>query len=364
VRVPTVIVIVGVLQSSLAQGRCWAKLAIMRRQSVQDDLLSGGLVALKGRSRRAFARSSHLGKIDSAEEQALSLMRITMNICSRLKLSRTVALVPLMAVMLAAPVNGQQIGQSQQIFSANVIKPSGQPIIPLFDGWFPNNDGTNSLCFGYFNLNSEESLDIPLGENNHLSDDRFDALIPTHFEPVPPRYRHKFCVFTVIVPADFGVDEEIIWSLTIDEQTLSVPGRIIPPYVMDEPASGGRGNVAPWVRMSLDGPRGRGRNGIHAESVLSASVGESITIPVWIEHPEKNVWLGWSKHTGPGDVGFMLPEYGIVINNRAPATRATAVASFSEPGDYVIRMQTINTVAAFEFYCCHTNAYFNVSVSP
>jgi hypothetical protein len=28
----------------------------------------------------------------------------------------------------------------------------------------------------------------------------------------------------------------------------------------------------------------------------------------------------------------------------------------------VIRMQTIDDVAAFEFYCCHTNAYFSIQV--
>ncbi|GIT21579.1 MAG: hypothetical protein CM1200mP40_12610 [Gammaproteobacteria bacterium] len=38
-------------------------------------------------------------------------------------------------------------------------------------------------------------------------------------------------------------------------------------------------------------------------------------------------------------------------------------ATFSEPGEYVVRMQTIDTIAAFEFYCCHTNAYFHINVS-
>ena len=42
---------------------------------------------------------------------------------------------------------------------------------------------------------------------------------------------------------------------------------------------------------------------------------------------------------------------------------ANVLATFSEPGEYVVRMQTIDTIAAFEFYCCHTNAYFHINVS-
>ena len=44
----------------------------------------------------------------------------------------------------------------------------------------------------YYTMNTEQFLDIPVGENNMILDERFaDALIPTHFDPlaagVPPR---------------------------------------------------------------------------------------------------------------------------------------------------------------------------------
>ena len=55
-------------------------------------------------------------------------------------------------------------------------------------------------------MNTEESFDIPVGENNMPRAFR-RALIPTHFDPLPPAYRHVFCAFTIDVPADFGVDE-------------------------------------------------------------------------------------------------------------------------------------------------------------
>ena len=29
-----------------------------------------------------------------------------------------------------------------------MLVPAGGPIVPIFDGWYDNPDGTNSLCFG------------------------------------------------------------------------------------------------------------------------------------------------------------------------------------------------------------------------
>lgn len=256
-------------------------------------------------------------------------------------------------------VFAQQIQTANQTWSADVIRPRGQPVIPLFDGWFPNDDGSRSLCFSFFNLNTEQSLSIPLGENNHLSDDRFAAQLPTHFDPLPPRYRHKFCVFTVTVPNDFSVNDTVVWNLSSAGQALSVPGHIMPPFILDEPASVGRGNIAPLIKLSENEAGVRGRKGITAASSIQGRVGESVQLGAWIEHPDDEVWVGWAKHSGPGSVMFDELEY--TLNPaRGPAK---AQMTFSEPGSYIIRMQTIDNVAAFEFYCCHSNAYFNVDIS-
>jgi len=256
----------------------------------------------------------------------------------------------------------QQIPLSQHTWSADVIRPRGQPLIPLFDGWFPNNDGSRSLCFGYMNLNTEQSFDIPVGAQNFLADangETVEAMQPTHFEPVPPSYRHRFCVFTVQVPADFARDEKIIWTLSSSGQTLSVPGHTLPAYVMDEPISNGRGNIAPLVRLAAGADGVRGRNGIQAENSVNIAVGQTTEFPVWLEHPNRQVWVGWSKHRGPGHVTFDMPEFNTPLGSGPVIGRAR----FSKPGNYLIRMQSIHDVAAFEFYCCHTNAYFEVNVS-
>ncbi|MEC8587071.1 MAG: hypothetical protein VXY78_01730, partial [Pseudomonadota bacterium] len=60
-------------------------------------------------------------------------------------------------LLLTSSTNlAQSISQANQVWSAEVIRPKGQPIIPLFDGWYPNEDGSSTICFGFFNMNSEQ----------------------------------------------------------------------------------------------------------------------------------------------------------------------------------------------------------------
>jgi len=261
--------------------------------------------------------------------------------------------------LLPVSIYGQQIELPQQYWSAELIRPHGQPVIPLFDGWFQNDDGSNTMCFGYFNLNSKQAVDIPIGEANYLSDTRFSTLLPTHFDPLPPRYRHIFCAFSITVPEDFGRDEKIVWHLSSAGEKLSVPGHLKPAYVLDEPSSKGRGNLAPLIRLDAKGAGIRGRKGIHNRNTLSATVGQPLTVEAWIEHPDPEVWTGWSHHAGAGKVDFDIQETMITT----ASGHASVNATFSEPGEYTIRLQTIDSVAAFEFYCCHSNAYYNISVS-
>ena len=101
----------------------------------------------------------------------------------------------------------------------------------------------------------------------------------------------------------------------------------------------------------------RGRTGIHHPGKILSSVGEPVSLNAYIEHSDYIVWVGWSQHNGPGTVTFDKKEYETKSRERTEVQ-----ARFSKPGNYVVRMQTIDDIAAFEFYCCHTNAYFHISV--
>ena len=267
-------------------------------------------------------------------------------------------------IALCSSTAAQQIDLSNQTWSSEVIRERGQAVIPLYDGWYPNEDGTKTICFGYFNMNTKQSFDIPVGDNNYLETDypNIDlstANIPTHFDPLPPASRHIFCAFTVTVPEGFSTEHRITWHISSNRFSLSTPGKVIPPYILDEPESGGRGDLAPLVKLSPRASGVRGRTGIHSAAMINAKVDESVPLQAWIEHPEDEVWVGWSHHSGPGDIQFDNKEAKIQTNEE----ETTVQAKFSEPGEYVVRMQTIDNTDAFEFYCCHTNAFFHINVS-
>jgi hypothetical protein len=76
--------------------------------------------------------------------------------------------------------------------------------------------------------------------------------------------------------------------------------------------------------------------------------------------PQARVFL--TKHRGPGDVKFdnVRPEV-----NHADGGRVNATATFSEPGEYVIRVQVNDSTGegGGGFQCCWTNAHVRVNVT-
>jgi len=56
--------------------------------------------------------------------------------------------VALTALAMSSPLRAQQIPQDQRPLTLDALRPRGQNVIPIFDGWFENSDGTYTLCFG------------------------------------------------------------------------------------------------------------------------------------------------------------------------------------------------------------------------
>jgi hypothetical protein len=101
----------------------------------------------------------------------------------------------------------------------------GQNVVPVFEGWVANPDGTFSLIFGYFNRNWEENVFIPVGPDNRI-DGGPDRGQPTAF--TPRRERNKF---EIIVPKDFGT-KEVVWTLTSRGKTERAFGALVPQEVL------------------------------------------------------------------------------------------------------------------------------------
>ena len=114
----------------------------------------------------------------------------------------------------AKPAAGQIIPLENRAFDEQTLRARGQGIVPIFDGWYRNEDGSFDICFGYYSLNTEEAVDIPIGPANAVEPAEFDGGQPTRFDPVPETpYRRHYCVFTVTVPRGFGRRQQVVWTI-------------------------------------------------------------------------------------------------------------------------------------------------------
>jgi hypothetical protein len=116
---------------------------------------------------------------------------------------------------------------------------SGQSVVPYFEGWIRNADGTFDMVFGYFNRNYEQQFAIPAGPDNKVEPGSMDQGQPTYFLPRRQRY-----VYRVRVPADFG-NKEVVWTITSNGRTEKGYGNLIPPQEITERVITTNGNFDP-----------------------------------------------------------------------------------------------------------------------
>jgi hypothetical protein len=73
--------------------------------------------------------------------------------------------------------------------------------------------------------------------------------------------------------------------------------------------------------------------------------------------------LWWLLYSGPSnDVVFSDEEVQIPLTNREGV--GTTQVTFSEPGQYVLLVNSIETLRnSFEYHCCWTNGWVTVNVA-
>jgi hypothetical protein len=242
---------------------------------------------------------------------------------------------------------------------ANIL-PSGQPVIPIFESWWIESDGSMSLSFGYINLNSQQELDIPVGPDNSLEPKNFNGMQPTHFDvaPIkdPDRFGRHQSVFSVNLPK--GYKGDVVWTLRVKGQAYSSPGRTKSgEYDIDVIEGLTESPVAPAFKFGSS-PAGRGRKAFLA-GPLAAVVGTPLPLTMGVEllsRPQNTVT--WYHHQGAGKVSFD-PKATVVKADGDVTTHAT----FGAPGEYMLRVTGLEHTAALEQHCCYTNGYVKVSVS-
>ena len=90
------------------------------------------------------------------------------------------------AIASAALVRaGQQgVGQSPSQFPlSNAIRERGSSVTGAFEGWYRNRDGRINLLVGYFNRNTKQDLDIPVGPQNQIEPGGPDQVVPVRLSP-------------------------------------------------------------------------------------------------------------------------------------------------------------------------------------
>ena len=301
-------------------------------------------------------------------------MRTTRNVVVALTALTMVPWTPLVGQVDKFGGQDQQFAEQWELtpyhFNLVTVRPRGQPLIPLFEGWYPNPDGTTyGLSFSYFNMNFEETFHIPIGPDNLLEPAEYNGMQPTFFMAAPPRgqdgqsrhYRHQ-AVFTVDVPANYGTND-VVWTLRYKGKTLRVPGRIsVEGQRIENLTASTSAPEAAALAFDPSGPEGRGRSGVTL-GPLTVAVGEPLPLSVWLDplsRTEREFLVFWFEHQGPVAVDFEERRLDVPAGGGQVSTTAT----FREPGEYMLRVTALETLSSMVQHCCYTNNYVQVTVTP
>ena len=216
----------------------------------------------------------------------------------------------------------------------------GQNVVPVFEGWVANPDGTFSLVFGYWNRNWEEQLAIPIGPDNHFEPGPADQGQPTFFGP-----RRGKSLFEIVVPKDFG-KKEIVWTLVSRGRTEKAYGALVPQEVLTRRMvlAGGSLNAAAAAGNDDNGDEGDPNKPpvITLDPVSGATVATPATVTATLTDDalvtgrgrNRGLRVNWVTYRGPAAIGFS-PDVDNVSN--PIGGKVTTSAKFTAPGTYVVR---------------------------
>ena len=271
---------------------------------------------------------------------------------------------------------GGVLVSAQRIAIPEPRRGAGDSVTGAFEGWYYNPDGSRAFLVGYYNRNSRQELDIPVGPSNHIDPGGPDLGQPTHFLT-----GRQWGMFSVPAPREFKPDDKYVWTLTANGQTTSIPLRLHPDYVMAPFREIAVGNTPPVIRFEQNGQTTQGPIAMMTTAeARTAAVGTPLALPVWVTDDMKYtsgtsapvganrqaVTMRWTKYRGPGDVKFdkARPEIEKLQTGEGFSGRSTANATFSEPGEYVLHLTTndYSGDGGGGFGCCWTTALLKVSV--
>ena len=271
---------------------------------------------------------------------------------------------------------------------------SGQSVSPAYEGWWPNEDGSFTLFFGYMNSNWRQEFDVPIGPDNYfaftepeglddLEREAYDPSVADQGQPTHLYPRRNPFLFTIRVPEDFG-STELVWTLTTNRKTHRAYGSLAPDYridpqVISTEVGGAFGSLSDALRTNIPPELEVG-----GDSRRSISVGQPLTLVAFAHDPDDlparrmrggipstleqlyrppssvvaisgpGLRLSWIVYRGPARHVAFRPEqmktwtdtrvWGNspwsppwVIPEPPPDGRWVTGATFQEPGEYVLR---------------------------
>ena len=268
-------------------------------------------------------------------------------------------------LLLAVGVLGAGVGEgsAQQRRYA-----TGQEVVPVYEGWEQEPDGSFTLVFGTMNRNWEEELDIPIGAANTIEPGGPDQGQSTHFLPRRTRF-----LFRIRVPADFG-DKEVVWTLTSPNgQTKRAYATLHPDYYIDDLVIQ-RNNGAPDVDeihtnkvpvLEVEGKTTRTVDVGRPLTLTAFTSDDDLLKPTELPPTDptresrvtvranRGLRLAWFVYRGAGKVTFDPEQFDVWEDTREgsnspwgpgwkrppppPDGKWVVQATFSEPGTYVLR---------------------------
>jgi hypothetical protein len=272
-----------------------------------------------------------------------------------------------------------------QEFINNFKYNSGQSVQPIFEGWSWAPDGSVNMHYGYLNRNYVEEPMIAVGANNSILPGGPDRGQPTYFYA-----RTQRNMFTVNVPKDWDRKRELIWTVIHNGKTERAIGWMQPEWEIDPVGGAGAGggdidperkaNKAPTIAVApvtavtmpatasiiatltddgLPKPRPRGKPAVGQETppTLQGGIDAPVNVPAVASRAARETPPGATAAAGGDNDGMTRAGLSVTwIVWRGPADvrfapraarpadgKATTTATFSKPGEYVLRGTVTDT---------------------
>lgn len=262
----------------------------------------------------------------------------------------------------------------------------GGSVSPAFEGWFDNPDGSHNFLIGYYNRNTQQEVDIPIGPNNRF-DTKDDMGQPTHFLT-----RRRYGYFIVTVPKEFTKTQKISWTLTAAGITTTIPFQLhtdynISPLKASEESVDKSYNAPPRIRFAEPpaSPTNFGpiATGLKPLVERKATVGQPMPLDIFVDDDgsyasntaappregEEPVKVEVAKYRGPGTV-TVKDEPKLTTNKGGKANepysgKATSTVQFSAPGEYLLHVHALDYSGkgGAGTGCCWATAIVRVTVA-